>query len=46
MKKLCIPIAMLLIICALLTACGAPGTVPCYPEAEDTARRLMRGSKI
>ena len=37
MKKLCIPIAMLFIICTLLTACGAPGTVPCNPEAEDTA---------
>ena len=37
MKKLCNPIAMLLIICTLLTACGAAGTVSCYPEAEDTA---------
>lgn len=37
MKKLCIPAAMLLIVCTLLTACGAPSTVPCYPEPEGSA---------
>ena len=46
MKKLCIPIAMLLIICTLLTACGAPMEIlrACAEAIDLMAEYAAKGS--